>query len=117
MALGSTQPPTEMSARNISWGKGGRCVRLTTLPPSCAVVIKSGKLNFLEPSGLIQACSGTNLPIFIINLTYFRVLELPPTFIFKYRAKYFPQNFPLKESEKILDLITHRTSLLAICKQ
>jgi hypothetical protein len=31
--------------------KSGRCVRLTTLPPSCAVVTKSGNLNFLEPSG------------------------------------------------------------------
>jgi hypothetical protein len=39
MALGSTQPLTEMSTRSISWGKGGRCVRLTTLPPSCAVVM------------------------------------------------------------------------------
>jgi len=38
MALGSTQPLTEMSTRCISWGKGGQCVRLTTLPPSCAVV-------------------------------------------------------------------------------
>jgi hypothetical protein len=36
MALGSTQPLTEMSTRNISWGKGGRCVRLTTLRASCA---------------------------------------------------------------------------------
>ena len=40
-------------------GKGGRCVRLTTLPPSCAVVMKSGKLNFVEPSGPLQACNGT----------------------------------------------------------
>jgi len=39
--------------------KGGRCVRLTTLPPSCAVVTKSGNLNFLEPSGSLQACNGT----------------------------------------------------------
>jgi len=31
-----TQPLTEMSTRNISGGKGGRCVGLTTLPPSCA---------------------------------------------------------------------------------
>ena len=30
MALGSTQPLTEMSTRSISCGKGGRCVRLTT---------------------------------------------------------------------------------------
>ena len=39
--------------------KCGRCVRLTTLSPSCAVVMKSGSLNFLEPSGPVQACNGT----------------------------------------------------------
>ena len=49
-------------------GKGGRCVRLTTLPPSCAVVMKSGNLNFLEPSGPLQACNGTALPFFIMIL-------------------------------------------------
>jgi hypothetical protein len=32
---------------------------LTTLPPSCTVVMKSGSLNFLEPSGPLQACIGT----------------------------------------------------------
>jgi len=37
-------------------------VRLTTLPPSCAVVMKSGNCNFLEPSGPLQACNGTDLP-------------------------------------------------------
>jgi len=42
-------------------GKGGRCIRLTTLPPSCAVVMKSGYLNFLEPSGPLYACNGTAL--------------------------------------------------------
>ena len=36
MALGSNQPLTERSTGNISWGKGGRCIELTTLPPSCA---------------------------------------------------------------------------------
>jgi len=40
-------------------GKGSRCIRPTTLPPSCAVVMKSGNLNFLEPSGPFQACNGT----------------------------------------------------------
>jgi len=44
-------------------GKGGRYVRLTTLPPSCAVVMKSGNLKFLEPSGPIQACNGTALTL------------------------------------------------------
>ena len=65
MALGSTQPLTEMSTRSIPGGKGGRCVGLTTLPPSCAVVTKSGNLNFLEPSGPLQACNGTALPFYI----------------------------------------------------
>jgi hypothetical protein len=39
--------------------KAGGCVRLTTLSPSCAVVKKSGNLNFLEPSGPLQAGNGT----------------------------------------------------------
>jgi len=43
--------------------KGGRCIRLTTLPPSSAVVKKSGNLNFLEPSGPLQACNGAALPL------------------------------------------------------
>jgi hypothetical protein len=33
------------------------------LPPSCAVVTKSGNLNFLEPSGPVQTCNGTALPL------------------------------------------------------
>ena len=69
MALGSTQPLTEMSTRCISWGdKACRCVRLTNLPPSCAVVMKSGNLYFVEPSGPLQACNGTALPLpFTLN--------------------------------------------------
>ena len=62
-ALGSTQPLTEMSTRSISCGKGGWCIRLTTLPPSCAIVMKSGNLNVLEPSGPLQACNGTDLSL------------------------------------------------------
>ena len=33
------------------------------LPPSCAAVTKSGNLNFLEPSGPVQVCNGTALPL------------------------------------------------------
>jgi len=37
MALGSTQPLTQISTRNVSWkGKGVRFVRLKTLSPSRA---------------------------------------------------------------------------------
>ena len=46
-------------------GKGGRCLRLTTLPPSCAVVMKSGNLNFLEPYAPLQACNGTALSFYL----------------------------------------------------
>ena len=37
------------------------------LPPSWAVVTKSGKLSFLEPSGPAQACNGTTLPFYDSN--------------------------------------------------
>jgi len=33
------------------------------LPPSCAVVTKSGNLNFSEPSGHLRACKETALPL------------------------------------------------------
>jgi len=39
------------------------------LPPTCAVVTKSGKLNFLEPSGHLRACNGTALPFTLIGYT------------------------------------------------
>jgi hypothetical protein len=35
------------------------------LPPSHAVVMKSGNLNFLEPSGPLQACNGTTVPLLL----------------------------------------------------
>jgi len=55
MALGYTQPLTEMCTRNIFGGNGGRCRRLTTLPPSCAEC-----LEICEPQhhGTLRACPG-----------------------------------------------------------
>ena len=59
MALGLTQPLTEMSTRSISWVGGGgkydRCVELTTLTPSCA-----NSLQIWEPQlpGTLGACPG-----------------------------------------------------------
>ena len=54
MALGSTQPLTEMSTRDISWGgKGGRCVGLVTLPRSCADCLEIWEP---QPPGTLWAC-------------------------------------------------------------
>jgi hypothetical protein len=47
--------------------KSGQCIRPTTLPPSCAFVMKSGNLNFLEHSGPLQACNGTDLPFYLYS--------------------------------------------------
>jgi len=56
MDLGLTQPLAEMSTRNISWaGKDGRCVGLTTLPPSRADCLEIWEP---KPPGTLRACPG-----------------------------------------------------------
>jgi len=65
MALGLTQPLTEMSIRNISWGQKWpvrRADKLTTF--HVPIVLKSGSLNLLEPSGPVQACNGIALSFY-----------------------------------------------------
>jgi len=68
-------------------GKGGWCIRLAVLPPSCAVV-KSWNLNFLEPSGSLQACNGTDLTFlhFLLEISVLwgkvvgcETIHLPPS--------------------------------------
>ena len=57
MALGSTQPLTEISTRSISLGggKGGRCVELANLPISCADCIE---ICLPQSLGTLRACPG-----------------------------------------------------------
>ena len=55
MALGSNQPLTKMSTRNISQGgKCGLCVGLTTLPPSCVECLEIWEPH---PPGTLRALS------------------------------------------------------------
>jgi hypothetical protein len=65
MALGLTQPLTGMSEFQEYFleGNGGRCVGLTTLPPSCADCLEIWELQPPEPSGPLQACNGIALPL------------------------------------------------------
>ena len=70
MILGSTEPLREMSTMIISCGgKGGRCVGLTTLPPSPAYF-----LEIREPQlpGTLRAC-----PEFIATAVPLIFLALP----------------------------------------
>jgi len=60
-------PGVDSVPRVFPRGKGGRLRKADNLSPSCAIVTKSGNLNFLEPSGPVQACSGTDLHFTIIN--------------------------------------------------
>ena len=59
--LGSDLNINQPTSTEVSWFSSTRprCVRLTTLPTSCAIVMKSGNLNFLESSGPLQACNWT----------------------------------------------------------
>jgi hypothetical protein len=53
IALGSTQPLTEMSNRKISGVKGGRRVGLTTLPPTVSRLSENvGASTSRNPKGL-----------------------------------------------------------------
>jgi len=58
--------------------KSGRYVRLTTLPPSSAVVTKSGNLNCLEPSGHLGPVMGLIYLIYIcIYYIYIYTVKYP----------------------------------------
>jgi hypothetical protein len=54
-----------MSTRNISWGgKVGRCVGLTTLPPSCADCHEIWEPQLL---GTLRVCLGTAKGLLYLN--------------------------------------------------
>jgi len=63
MALGMTQPLTEMSTRNTSWGvKAASAYGWQPYHLHVLTVLKSMSLNLLEPSGSVQVCTGTAVP-------------------------------------------------------
>jgi hypothetical protein len=66
MALGSTQPLTEMNTRNIPGGKGGQHVKLTnSLPSVSRLSRKCGILNISQTYGSLLPITGIVLPFFL----------------------------------------------------
>ena len=73
MALRSTQPLTEMSARSFSWGKGGRCVRLTTYHHPVPLSRNLGTLTSWKPLGHSRPVTG----LIYLCLDMFRATMCP----------------------------------------
>ena len=77
MTLGSTQPLTEMSTSNISWGiKAAGAYGWHPYNLHVPTVLKSEILKLLEPSGPVQACNGIVLPFIRILRPIFVTLHL-----------------------------------------
>jgi hypothetical protein len=74
MALGLTHSLTEMSTRNVSWGvKAAGAYGWQPYHLHVPIVLKSGSLNFLEPSGPVHARNGMALHLPYVSNTKFYV--------------------------------------------
>ena len=69
MPLGLTHAVTDYQEYFLGGGKGGRCLRLKTLLFYVPIVLKSGSLTLLEPSGPVQACNGIALLLLVAGRT------------------------------------------------
>ena len=64
--------------QDIPRGKGGRCVRVTTLPPSCAMCLEIWNLNRPEPSRPHRPVIGVALPFTFYSNSLKLLMSLSP---------------------------------------
>jgi hypothetical protein len=77
-----------MSTKKTPGGKDGRCVWVTTLPPSqCRKVEKIRSLNLPDPQGPAQACRGKTL---LFTFTVINMITTSyPLFLSDFNQKWF----------------------------
>jgi hypothetical protein len=63
-------------------GKGSRCAGLTPCHLHVPIVMKSGSLNLLEPSGPVNACNGIALPLLLLLQSELQLKHLKFTSLF-----------------------------------
>jgi len=72
MALKLTQPLTEMSNRDISWGvKAAGAYGWQPYHLHLPTVLKFGSLNLLETFGPVQACNGIAFTYYLVKTVLF----------------------------------------------
>ena len=101
LALRATQPLTEMSTRNISWGsEGGGCVGLTILPPSRADCFEIWEL---QPPGTLRVCPGLYRDCFTLFCWLHRFIArfffYVVIFVYFYKLCYFKKCYFLAQIE------------------
>jgi hypothetical protein len=78
MALGSTQPLTEMSTRNILGGKGRPARKADNLTVICEPIVwrKCGSLDAWQPDGPSRPVTGDSFTFFIsLSIIYVFILK------------------------------------------